>query len=169
LILFTNSALLVEHMRYLINLTIVLLTVSCSKNQETDFVKYEGTKQLLTLNSIQKNGDKLAKPEVKKITPDSVLVGDQFLAKIFFQGDDLNIIDAYADCDTVDNPMVDTVTHKLTGCSRKLVVERDTIFIEFRPTQLGTRTFSPLTILTKGRDKIYRTYNYTFNYRVVGH
>jgi hypothetical protein len=63
--------------------------------------------------------------------------------------------------------VVDTTTHKVSGCSKGLLVENDTIFIGFRPKELGVKQFPEITILTKDDEKVFRTLAYSFSYKVV--
>lgn len=149
--------------------TILLAMVSCDKKEaKKDFVQYADGRQLLTVNEIKRNGDKIERPKINLATPDSAQVGKEFLAKIFLSDTDLRITDAFVDCENVDNASVDTVTYKVSGCKLGLLVKNDTILIAFKPTSSGVKTFSEITILTRDTDKIFRTMKYTFDYKVAG-
>ncbi len=155
-------------MRKLIFGTILTL-VAC--HNKKDLVEYKDGRQLLTLNHQTRNGDSLELPKVVKVSPDSVPVGEQYLTKIFLDNSGFRIVDAYIDCATVDNPSVDTVENtenkrkRLSGCKMGLIVKNDTILIYQIPQKQGTYKFHDITILTRGKDKIYRTQHFTFDYK----
>jgi hypothetical protein len=141
---------------------------SCdTKSSDKDFVEYVDGRQLLTVNGIKRNGEKNEVPRINLVSPDSARIGEEFLAKIFLSGTDLRIVDAFADCENIDNASVDTVTYKVSGCKHGLFVKDDTILVAFKPTTSGVKKFSEISILTKGADKVFRTMRYTFDYNVV--
>ena len=120
----------------------------------------------MSVNDLNKDRSKYHKPEVKKIAPDSISPGHEFVAKIFVTDTALTIANAFVDCKQVAHPSVDTVTYDVTGCSQKLLVGADTVLIAFRPESAGKKTFSGITILTKDKDGIFRTIEYAFDYSV---
>jgi hypothetical protein len=147
---------------------ILIVMFSCDKKaNDKDFVQYADGRQLLTVNQIKRNGDKIDEPKINLMTQDSARIGEEFLAKIFLSGTDLIIADAFVDCENIDNPSVDTVTYKVAGCKQGLIVKDDTILIAFKPTSSGIKRFSEITILTKDTDKVFRTMKYTFDYKVA--
>ena len=152
-------------MRQIILGTLLIVMFSCDK--KANLVQYVDGRQLLTVNEIQGNGDKIDEPKINLITPDSARIGEEFLAKIFLSGTDLLIADAFVDCANVDNASVDTVTYKVTGCKQGLIVKDDTILIAFKPTSSGAMRFSQITILTKDTDNVFRTMKYSFDYIVA--
>jgi hypothetical protein len=156
-------------MRIFLLLLAILLGVSCgSRTQRNDLVQYQGGEQLLTMNELEKNGERFIAPRVLRLSKDSVLAGDELLVKIFLEKNDLELVDAFLDCDsTVSNPTVDTATYKIRGCSKGLIVQNDTILIGFHPTNPGVQRFSEITILTKDREKVFRTFKYSFEYKVI--
>jgi hypothetical protein len=155
-------------MRQLFFGTILLVMFSCdTKSSDKNFVEYVDGGQLLTANEIKRNGEKIEEPRINLVTPDSARIGEEFLAKIFLSGTELRIVDAFVDCENVDNASVDTVTYKISSCKHGLLVKDDTILVAFRPTTSGLKKFSEITILTKGADKVFRTMRYTFDYKVA--
>lgn len=149
--------------------TILLVMFSCDKKEnKKDFVKYSDGRQLLTVNEIKRNGDKIEKPKINLTTPNSAQVGKEFLAKVFLSNTDLKITDAFVDCENVDNASVDTATYKVSGCKHGLIVKNDTILIALKPTSPGVKTFSEITILTRDTENVFRTMKYTFDYKVAG-
>ena len=111
--------------------------------------------------------------KIQIISPDTITVGEPFLAKIFLRGRDYKLIDAYFDCKTVENPTVDTVVNtpnkrkRLDGCTKGLFVDNDTLFISFTPSVAGRKKFEEITLLTRDKEKIFRTEKYTFDYYVA--
>ena len=66
-------------------LLIFLLSISaiaCTSNSNADYLEYVDGKQLLNLNDIQRNGDKLEIPEIATIIPDSIFVDDHVKIQI---------------------------------------------------------------------------------------
>ena len=84
-------------------------------------------------------------PKIEIISADTIGIGEPFLAKIFLADSDYKLIDAYFDCETVQNPTVDTVVNttnkrkRLDGCTKGLFVDNDTIFISFTPSLPGQK------------------------------
>ena len=155
-------------MRYI--LLTILFAFSCSPGSDRNLVEYRNGRQLLNVNETQRNGDRLDKPTVKRLSPDSISVGEEFLARIFLDDKDFDLVAAYFDCDTSQLQTVDTTTavpYKIDGCKWRLEVKSDTIFIAFHGGKPGKRTFHEITILTRDREKIYRTQKYTFDYTVT--
>lgn len=145
-----------------------LLMLSCRNgNDGFDLVQYRGGEQLLTMNRMERNGDEFIAPGILRLLKDSVVVGEELLVKIFLNNKDLTLVDAFVDCEVVVNPSVDTTTYNVSGCSRRLIVREDTIFIGFRPSEPCVRKFPDITILTSDREGIFRTLTYSFDYKVV--
>jgi hypothetical protein len=145
----------------------LLLISSCKRKTDISQLQYQDEKQLLTLNAIEKTGEKFVCPSLVRLSKDSILIGDKLLAKIFFKKKELRIVNAFVDCHPLKIAAVDTATYKVKGCSNGLLVQGDTIFIGFRPTKLGLNKFPEITILTRDRAKIFRTVKYSFQYKVV--
>jgi hypothetical protein len=102
-------------------MTILLTIFSCdTKLTDNDLVEYVDGRQLLTLNNSNRDGSDFDEPKISKLTPDSVLIGEEFLARIFLSDTDLTITDAFVNCDNVENPSVDTITYKVSGCKNGL-------------------------------------------------
>jgi hypothetical protein len=152
-------------MRALLLVAICLFAFSCKK--KIDLAQYQDGQQLLTVNDVKRNGDKIKEPRIMKISTDSVFVGEEFLVKIFLEDADLKIVDAFFNCNPVASPTVDTTTYKVSGCSNGLIVKNDTILIGFSPTELGVQKFPEITILTKDKESIFRTLKYSFEYKIV--
>lgn len=154
-----------------------LAIFSCNSHSEKNLLQYEDGKQLLTLNELSINGQKLDQFSVEKIAPDTIVNGDEFRAKLFLTNKNINIVAAYFNCLPVDNPTVDTATNILNyqnECDVELPVENDTIYIAFRiktmekfATESVPYTSGPITILTKDKEMVYRTQEYKLDLVLV--
>jgi hypothetical protein len=155
-------------MKVFLTLINILAFVSCAgRKDKIDPVRYLGIEQLLTVNDVDREGGNFVAPEISKLSQDSVVFGEELVVKIFLDREDLHVLEAFVDCQTVPNPAVDTTTYSVTGCSNRLIVQNDTIFIGFRPPEPGIKKFPAITILTRDREKIFRTFTYSFDYKVV--
>jgi len=47
-----------------------------------------------------------------------------------------------------------------------LTIKNDTILIYMTPKNPGTYKFHDITILTRDKEKVYRTQHYTFDYKI---
>jgi hypothetical protein len=149
---------------------VVILLVACGrKKYGADFVRYIGNQQLLTLDSLERDGREFVPPEIIRYCPDSIAVGEELLIKIFLKDSDLRLVNAYVGCKVTVPQTVDTSSYRVSGCTEGLVVRDDTIMIGFRPMTLGLHSFSDISILTKDPDGIFRLIKYRFQYRVVEH
>jgi hypothetical protein len=159
-------------MRHLIFWTTLTLLSSCS-TADKDLVQYKDGRQILNLNGLTRNGDKLDEFDVDRILTDSVSIGEEFLAKIYLTDKNIKLVAAYFDCQTVDDATVDTVVstlhnyNRLDGCRKGLMVKNDTIYIAFRPETPGKKTFDEITILNRDKESTFRTQKYSFEYTVV--
>lgn len=155
-------------MSHLYLVTALSILFSCgSKSSNKDLVEYSDGKQLLTVNNVNRDGSDFNRPEIRMITPESGKIGEAFLVKIFLADTTMMIADAFVGCDSVEKASVDTLTYKISGCKNGLIVKDDTILIGFTPTTAGLKTFPTITILTKDKEKVFRTMEYTFDYNVL--
>jgi hypothetical protein len=151
----------------------VLILTSCNQSRNTDLIQYINGRQVLSLNGLTRDGTPLDNPKIEIISPDTIILGEPFFAKIFLADNNYKLIDAYFDCKTVDNPTVDTVVNtidklkRLDGCTKRLFVGNDTILISFTPAVPGQKTFEEITVLTRDNERIFRTQKYTFDYYVA--
>lgn len=137
---------------------VVLLLISCANPNGAKSVEYVEGRQLLKLDDSS---------AVKMIAPDSIELGEEFVARIFMTDTALQVIDAFLDCDTTGALSIDTATQQVSGCATPLFVKSDTLRIGFRPTDVGMHTFADIAILTRNPRREYRLVKYTFNYKVV--
>lgn len=142
--------------------------MSCNPtSKKKDVIQYKDGRQLLNVNNVNKEGEVIETPVVRKIAPDSIHIGEEFVAKIFLLEKDQQIVNAFIECTTTHNLSVDTVTNEITGCEKPLYIRNDTILIGFRPSKLGIKQFPEITILTKDQENVFRILPYSFNYHVV--
>lgn len=147
---------------------ILSFSFSCQRKESKDsIIRYQEGRQLLTLNNTSLEGERIETPVVGKISPDSISVGQELLVKIFIQEPKLHIADAFVNCQPIENPTVDTTTYKVSGCSTGLVVQNDTIYIGFRPMEIGMKKFPEITVLTRDTSRVFRTFVCSFEYKVV--
>ena len=139
--------------------------MSC-EHRESNVVRYDNGHQLLSVNDLTKNGEKLDKITVRSIGSDSVLLGEEFLIKVFLDTPTFEIINAFVDCSDTPIPAVDTISYQVIGCTKSLFVKDDTGHIGFKPQKVGEGSFPSITILTRDSERIYRTFNYSFSYKV---
>ena len=158
-------------------LTVVVIN-SCNKPSEKNMVQYKDGKQVLNLNGLSRTGQRIEELKIEKISPDTIVNGDEFRAKLFLADKNTTLVAAYFNCLKVENPTVDTATNtfnykRLDGCSVELPIENDTVYIAFRIGTLEkfsgykTYTLEPITFLIKDKENIFRTQNYTFNIIMV--
>lgn len=153
-------------MKFFLPVLIIAIICSCEA-KKVNLIRYDGTKQFLSMNNLERNGKLFTTPSIIKLSTDSVKRGEEFLAKIFLDKGDLKLVDAFIDCELVEDPSVDTLTYKVSGCSTGLLVRNDTILIGFYPTKLGVLSFPEITLLTKDKENVFRTMQYSFKYKVV--
>ena len=144
---------------------IVVLLFGC-RNAREDYLRYQDGRQLLTLNATDKAGEKIERPEVWIIAPDSIRAGEEFLAKLFLSETDEKITAGYTDCNFTESPSVDTTTLQIDGCKARLLVRKDTVLVAFKPQSAGIKTFQIVTLVTRDKRGIFRTIDYTFKYKV---
>jgi hypothetical protein len=101
------------------------------------------------------------------IAPDSVEVGEEFLAKIFLTDTDEDFIVAFTDCTFKDTLSIDTTSFEIDACRSRLYSRGDTVFLAFKPQTPGTKTFQTIKLVTRDKHRILRTLDYSFDYKVV--
>lgn len=150
----------------------ILIFYSCER-QKSDLVEYKDGRQLLSVNETDRKGNKINLPKVGVDLPEKITVGNELTVKVFLkERKDFSLIDAYYDCATVENASVDTVPNpankmkRLSGCKMGLINQNDTIYITLIPQKMGKATFNEITLLTRDKEKIYRTQKFTFEYTV---
>lgn len=112
---------------------------------------------------------KAADMNIKISSPDTVLKGEELLAKVYLSNRDYRLIFAHVSCSVTDSSVVDsTLTGeiKIKGCNDNLMLVNDTVKIYFEPDVLGKHSFQEITLLAKGRDNGYYSQSCTFSYVV---
>lgn len=130
-------------MRYILFFTVLLF--GCNKPNNS-LLKYKDGRQLLNLNETDEFGNKISRPVVKMISPDSVAVGEEYLAKIFLTESKEDFVLAFTDCNSADTRSIDTTTLKIEKCQSKFLSKDDTIFLAFRAQTPGVKTFQTIKL-----------------------
>ena len=151
-------------MRYILFLISILS--GCAKSDDS-ILRYKNGRQLLTVNYTDEFGNKISRPEVRIISPDSIEVGEEYLVKIFLTESSEDFVLAFTDCNSTDTLSIDTVTLQIDKCQSKLFDRDDTVFLAFRPQTVGVKTFQTIKILTKDKQGVFRTLDHKFDYKVV--
>jgi hypothetical protein len=139
----------------------------CGKS-DPSLLQYRDGRQLLTLNETDETGHRISRPKVRMIAPDSIVVGEVYSTRIFLTDTDEDFIVAFTDCNMVDTLSIDTTTFQIGGvCRSKLFAQDDTVFVAFRPQSPGINTFQTIKIVTRDKYRIFRTIDYSFDYKVV--
>lgn len=144
-----------------LSVAILVFAMSCDSSDHNNKVEYIGGRQVLSSSEIVSgNENDLVGIEAPRAT----LIGQEFLAKVFLKDAYLELVDAFIDCDSVDQLSVDTTTYNVSGCRKGLVVKADTVRIGFRPTTTGVKDFDGITILVRDSKGIFRIIQYSFTY-----
>lgn len=138
----------------------------CAKSNDS-LLKYKDGQQLLILNETDEFGHKISRPEVRMISPDSIEVGEEYLAKIFLTESSEDFVLAFTDCNLTDTLSIDTVTLRVDKCHIKLFDKDDTVFLAFKPQTVGVKTFQTIKIVTRDNKGVFRTIDHAFDYKVV--
>jgi len=150
---------------YLIILPL-LIFASCAE-KKIDKIQYQDGNQILNVNNFNRYGETIDPVLMKTISPDTVEIGEQINVKVFLSQPNFKIVDARFDCEISDLSLADTTNNKIIGCSKGLLVDKDTIRIQFIVGgDFGNKEFPEITILSKDDDSIYRYHKGTFNYLV---
>ena len=130
-------------------------------------MEYVDGKQRLNLNKQTVSGTPVSIGLINQ-GADSVIQGEELILKITTSDKDYKIVNAMFDCPINDSSLVDTVTYKVDGCNKELLVKNDTILIAFKPNEVGRHQFSETIMgISKGKDNLLRYHTGTFNYTVV--
>lgn len=150
---------------YLIILTLSIFA-SCAE-KKIDKIQFQNGNQILNVNSTNRNGEAIEPVLMKAISPDTVEIGELIDVKVFLSQPNFKIVDASIDCKVSDMSLADTTNNKIIGCSKGLLVENDTVRIQFNVGgDSGEKEFPEIVILSKGDDNVYRYHKGTFNYFV---
>jgi len=151
-----------------INLMIftLLIFASCAEKR-FEKIQYQNGHQLLNVNSTNRNGEVIEPVLMKAISPDTVEIGERIDVKVFLSQPNFKIVDASFDCKVSECSLADTTNNKIIGCSKGLLVENDTVRIQFNVGgDFGEKDFPEIVILSKDDENVYRYHTGTFNYFV---
>src|SRR5688572_25925892 len=96
-----------------------IFLLGCGRTDHSVVLYIDG-RQMLTLNEIDEDGKKITRPTVKMISPDSIAVGGEFVAKIFLLDSDEDFVVAFTDCASADTLSIDTASFHINACRSKL-------------------------------------------------
>jgi hypothetical protein len=152
--------------KWLIILIVVYITFSCQVPQG-DVVRYINGKQVLSMNTLSRNGTRIDKVDLIARLPDTIKKGEEVHAQIYLQNNGYKIADAFYNCKVNDQSLVDTLSKRIDGCRDGLIVEDDTVEIYFTVANSeGWKQFYDITVLSVDADQVYRYHNGTFRYYV---
>lgn len=155
-------------MKTIITITIglILILISCT-DKKTEVVNYVNGKQVLSMNAVDRYGNQIEQPTLQVQFPDTINLGEKFVAKAFLSDQEYKIVDARFDCSVNDSSLVDTLRNRIIGCSKGLLVSNDTIEIHFKVGgKSGPREFHEITALSKDEEGIFRYHQGNFKYFV---
>jgi hypothetical protein len=145
----------------------ILITIGSCGEKKAVSVQYKDGKQILSMNTITKMGERIDPIVLQAVAPDTVQIGDEFSAKLFLSNSAYNIVDARFDCPLTDLSVADTSRRKIIGCTKGLLVDKDTIRIYFRVGgDYGLKQFDEITALSMDTNNIFRYHTGTFKYFV---
>ena len=143
-----------------------LIFASCAEKR-FEIIQYQNGHQILNVNYTKRNGEAMEPVLMKAVSPDTVEIGELIDVKVFLLQPNFKIVDASFDCEVSDMSLTDTTNNKIIGCSKGLLVENDTVRIQFNVgDDFGEKEFPEIIILSKGDDNVYRYHKGTFNYFV---
>jgi hypothetical protein len=143
---------------FLILLGLLAVLFSCKNKNSSLSVSYIDNKQVLQIDS-SFNG-------IGIVSPDTILTGEELIAKIYFTNKKYKLIGAYFDFDK-ENLLVDTTTNELLNNNKKLYIEKDTVIIAFKSNKENSlNKFHDILLLTKDERNIYIAKICTFHYFV---
>ncbi|PZX56096.1 hypothetical protein LV84_02464 [Algoriphagus ratkowskyi] len=114
---------------YFIIFTLLIFASCAEKN--IDKIQYQEGNQILNVNNSNRHGETIEPVLMQSISPDTVEIGEQINIKVFLSQPGFKIVDASFDCEVSDFSLADTTNNKIIGCSKGLLVENDTVRIQF--------------------------------------
>lgn len=87
---------------------------------------------------------------IKAIYPKSIEKGKEFVAKMYSIDPSLEIVNAVVDCD--DFSKIDSISFRVLGCNKELLMKNDTVYLAFTPTVTGEFLFENISLVSKRRE-----------------
>jgi hypothetical protein len=84
---------------------------------------------------------------IKAIYPKSIQKGKEFVAKMYSIDPSLEIVNAVVYCD--DFSKIDSISFRVLGCTKELLIKKDTVYLAFTPTVTGEFLFEKISLLSK--------------------
>jgi hypothetical protein len=101
---------------------------------------------------------------IKAIYPKSIQKGKEFVAKMYSTDPSLEIVNAVVECD--DFSEIDSISFKIQGCTKELLIKNDTVYFAFTPDVTGEFLFEKINLIsnrkgdaTIGIQKVELKYN----------
>lgn len=108
---------------------LVVFAISCSKKKD----------------HVAENEEEII-GSIKLIYPKSIQKDKEFIAKMFSIDSERKIVNAVVDCD--DFSKIDSITFKIQGCTKELLIKNDTVYLAFIPTSYGEFLFQNIHVLS---------------------
>lgn len=108
---------------------LVVFAISCSKKED----------------HVAENEEEII-GSIKLIYPKSIQKDKEFIAKMYSIDSERKIINAVVDCD--DFSKIDSITFKIQGCTKELVIKNDTVYLAFIATSNGEFLFQNIHVLS---------------------
>jgi hypothetical protein len=107
----------------------VVFTISCSEKKEF----------------VNENQEEIYE-SIKAIYPKSIQKGKEFVAKLYSTDPSLEIVNAVVDCD--DFSKIDSISFRIQGCTKELLIKNDTVYFGFTPTVTGKFLIENISLLS---------------------
>ena len=108
---------------------LVVFAISCSKKED----------------HVAENEEEII-GSIKLIYPKSIQKDKEFIAKMYSIDSERKIVNAVVDCD--DFSKIDSITFKIQGCTKELVIKNDTVYLAFIATSNGEFLFQNIHVLS---------------------
>ena len=148
-------------------LILILTLITCSCKRSYSIAEYKEGKQILNINDKSRSGEKLEPINLKVLRPDSIRLMEQVLFKVFIPNSNYKLVKGFFDCNISENSLIDTITYKVNNCSKEFLIQNDTLFIAFKPQNVGKQKFGHEIIgISKSIDGLFRYHKEVFEYEV---
>ncbi len=127
----------------------VVLGISCSERKE--FIN-ENQEQIFG--------------SIRAIYPKSIQKEKEFVAKMYSIDPSLKIVNAVVECE--DFSKIDSISFKIQGCTKELLIKNDTVYLAFTPSVTGEFLFENINLISiKNGDATIGLQKVELNYKVV--
>lgn len=120
------------------------------------------------MNELSAYGQKIKPVELIVLKPDSVKIGKQAVFKIVTSDPKYKLVNGIFDCELTERSVIDTSTYKIDSCIKGYIVQDDTLYIAFKPQQVGRKKFEESIIgISQDSDRVLRYHLGAFDYEVT--